>query len=293
MKSTSLIKEYVIDKNYIYKNTYQELKELLKEHEKIHIVTSPQFVPYTFQVAKELYSDGLSTYDEDLKIERDFKSSKRKTKIYISIKRKPKIFEYLIGKEYYHKSIYTEIKNHLNHHNKVKIVAKTGEVGIAFKVASELVKKGIAYYDEELKLDRNFKEGQGKTNVVISLKKRTKIKSIKEEPKKDVSNVKTIKPKSNTINESQNKEKVETIKELEIKKNSSYDKVVSNIRDLLNGSNKIKLIVFNNSVSLAFTAVEALIRNKEIAYDEELFVKHDIQKGKGRAKIFIAIKKKI
>ena len=166
-------------------------------------------------------------------------------------------------------------------------------MGIAFKVASELVKKGIAYYDEELKLDRNFKEGQGKTNVVISLKKRTKIKSIKEEPKKDVSNVKTIKPKSNTINESQNKEKVETIKELEIKKNSSYDKVVSNIRDLLNGSNKIKLIVFNNSVSLAFTAVEALIRNKEIAYDEELFVKHDIQKGKGRAKIFIAIKKKI
>ena len=80
---------------------------------------------------------------------------------------------------------------------------------------------------------------------------------------------------------------------LEIKKNSSYDKVVSNIRDLLNGNNKIKLIAYNNSVSLAFTAVEALIKKKEIAYDEELYVKHEIQKGKGRAKIFIAIKKKI
>lgn len=293
MKSASLIKEYIIDKKYIYKNTYQELKELLKEYEKIHIVTSPEYVPYAFQVAKELHSDGLSTYDEDLKIERDFKSSKRKTKIYISIKRKPKIFEYLIGKEYFHKNILTEVKNYLDKHNKVTIVAKTGEVGIAFKVANELIKKGLAYYDEELKLDRNFKHGQGKTKVIISLKKRTKIKSTKEEQNKDVSKIKIIKPEKSTINESQKKEKVETIKELEIKKNSSYDKVVSNIRDLLNGCNKIKLIAYNNSVSLAFTAVETLIKKKEIDYDEELYVRHDIQKGKGRAKIFIAIKKKI
>ena len=290
MKSTSLIKEYIIDKKHIYKNTYQDLKDLLKENEKIHIVTSPECVPYAFQVAKELHSKGLSTYDEDLKIERDFKSSKRKTKIYISIKRKPKIFEYLIGKEYFHKNIFTEIKNYLNKNNKVTIVAKTEEVGIAFKVANELVKKGIAYYDEELKLDRNFKEGQGNTKVIISLKKRAKIKSDKKEPQKDVSNLKIIQTQnSNIINHSQKKEKVE----IEIKKDSSYEKIVSNIRDLLNGYNKIKLIANKDNVGLAFTAVEALIKKKEITYDEELYVKHEIQEGKGRAKIFISIKKKI
>jgi hypothetical protein len=290
MKSTSLIKEYIIDKKHIYKNTYQDLKDLLKENEKIHIVTSPEYVPYAFQVAKELHSKGLSTYDEDLKIERDFKSSKRKTKIYISIKRKPKIFEYLIGKEYFHKNIFTEIKNYLDKNNKVTIVAKTEEVGIAFKVANELVKKGIAYYDEELKLHRNFKEGQGNTKVIISLKKRAKIKSDKKEPQKDVSNLKIIQTQySNIINHSQKKEKVE----IEIKKDSSYEKIVSNIRDLLNEYNKIKLIANKDNVGLAFTAVEALIKKKEITYDEELYVKHEIQEGKGRAKIFISIKKKI
>ena len=290
MKSTSLIKEYIIDKKHIYKNTYQELKDLLKENEKIHIVTSPEYVPYAFQVAKALYSEGLSTYDQDLKIERDFKSSKLKTKIYISIKRKPKIFEYLIGKEYFHKNIFTEIKNYLDKNNKVTIVAKTEEVGIAFKVANELVKKGIAYYDEELKLHRNFKEGQGNTKVIISLKKRAKIKSDKKEPQKDVSNLKIIQTQnSNIINHSQKKEKVE----IEIKKDSSYEKIVSNIRDLLNGYNKIKLIANKDNVGLAFTAVEALIKKKEITYDEELYVKHEIQEGKGRAKIFISIKKKI
>ena len=289
MKSTSLIKEYIIDKNHIYKNTYQDLKDLLKENEKIHIVTSPEYVPYAFQVAKELHSKGLSTYDEDLKIERDFKSSKRKTKIYISIKRKPKIFEYLIGKEYFHKNIFTEIKNYLDKNNKVTIVAKTEEVGIAFKVANELVKKGIAYYDEELKLDRNFKEGQGNTKVIISLKKRAKIKSDKKEPQKDVSNLKIIQTQNININQSQKKEKVE----IEIKKDSSYEKIVSNIRDLLNEYNKIKLIANKDNVGLAFTAVEALIKKKEITYDEELYVKHEIQEGKGRAKIFISIKKKI
>ena len=293
MESTSLIKEYIIDKNHIYKNTYQDLKELLKEYEKILIITSPEYVPYTFQIAKELHLEGLSTYDEDLKIERDFKSSKRKTKIYISIKRKPKIFEYLIGKEYFYKNIFIEVKNYLDKHNKVNIIAKTGEVSIAFKVANELVKKGIAYYDEELKLERNFKEGQGKTKVIISLKKKSQIKNTKEETKKDVSNLKIIKPTNNTINENQNKEKVEKIKELEIKKNSSYDKIVNNIRDLLNGCNKIKLIANKDSICLAFSTIEALIKKKEITYDEESYVKHKIQNGKGRAKIFISIKKKI
>lgn len=54
------------------------------------------------------------------------------------------------------------------------IVAKPVEVGIAFKVANQLIKEGSVIYDEELKLDRNFKEGQGSTKVYISLKKRNK-----------------------------------------------------------------------------------------------------------------------
>jgi hypothetical protein len=52
------------------------------------------------------------------------------------------------------------LKNYFKSHDKVTLAAKTGEVGIAFKVAKELVSQGIAIYDEELKLGRNFKEGQ-------------------------------------------------------------------------------------------------------------------------------------
>ena len=169
MNSNSFLAEYIIDKNYIYKNLFQELKELLKANEKIKIISSPKYVPIAFQVAKELYSEGLSTYDEALKIERDFKE--RKTKIYITLKRKAKIFEYLIGEEYFYKNIFTEIESYLNTNDKVTIAAKPGEVSVAFKVAKELVKKGIACYDEELKLSRNFKE-RGHTKVLISLKKR-------------------------------------------------------------------------------------------------------------------------
>ena len=98
--SNSFIKEYIIDKNYINKNIFQDLKELLKENEKIQIVTSPKYVPIAFQVAKELNIQGLSTYDEELKVERDFTSQKRKTNISIAIKRKPKMLEYLIGKDF-------------------------------------------------------------------------------------------------------------------------------------------------------------------------------------------------
>ena len=69
MNSSNIqIQEYIIDKNYINKNTFQDLKELLKAHEKIKIITSPKYVPIAFQVSKELNIQGLSTYDEELKV---------------------------------------------------------------------------------------------------------------------------------------------------------------------------------------------------------------------------------
>ena len=287
MNSNSFLAEYIIDKNYIYKNLFQELKELLKTNEKIKIITSPKYVPIAFQVAKELYSEGLSTYDEALKIERDFKE--RKTKIYITLKRKAKIFEYLIGEEYFYKNIFTEIESYLNTNDKVTIAAKPGEVGIAFRVAKELVKKGIACYDEELKLSRNFKEG-GHTKVFISLKKRNKSDN------KGVSNINIIKKDNYKISDNKNtdkNEKKETIKELLIENKTSFGEIVGSIRDLLKERNKIKVVTNNKNIGIAFKAVEDLVKKKEISYDEELVVKRENVngKGKGKAKIYISIKK--
>ena len=287
MNSNTFLAEYIIDKNYIYKNLFQELKELLKTNEKIKIISSPKYVPIAFQVAKELYSEGLSTYDEALKIERDFKQ--RKTKIYITLKRKAKIFEYLIGEEYFYKNIFTEIESYLNTNDKVTIAAKPGEVGIAFRVAKELVKKGIACYDEELKLSRNFKEG-GHTKVFISLKKRN------ETDNKDVSNINIIKKDNYKISDNKNidkNEKKETIKELLIENKTSFGEIVGSIRDLLKESNKIKVVTNNKNIGIAFKAVEDLVKKKEISYDEELVVKRENVngKGKGKAKIYISIKK--
>ena len=164
--------QYIIDKNYFYKNPFEEIKELLKENEKIKLVVLPQYVPYGFQFAKELNENGLVTFDEELKIERDFKEGKRKTKIYISIKRKLDTNEFFFGKDHFHKNIFENIKNYLKNHEKVKIVEKTGEVGIAFEVAKELISQGIVEYDEELKLSRNYKAGKGNTQVYISLRKK-------------------------------------------------------------------------------------------------------------------------
>ena len=86
---SNLTKEYIIDKNYIYKNLFEEIKDLLDENEKIKIVTLPRYVPIAFQVAKELNEEGIALYDEELKVERNSKEGKMKTKIYLSIKRKP------------------------------------------------------------------------------------------------------------------------------------------------------------------------------------------------------------
>lgn len=284
--SNSSIKEYIIDKNYINKNTFQDLKDLLKVHEKIKITTSPKYVSIAFQVTKELNIQGLSTYDDELKVERDFTNQKRKTYISITIKRKPKIFEYLIGKDYFYKNIYTEIKSHLNIHNKVTIVAKPGEVGIAFKVANQLVKEGSAIYDEELKLDRNFKEGQGSTKVYISLKKRNKkINKEIEINNNNIIDVKKINEESNIIiNENSN--------ELIVEKNCSYDRLMENIKNKFDkNNNRIILIANKDNISTVFNVIKTLKEKKKVIFEEELNVKHEIKKGKGRAKIYISIRK--
>ena len=249
--------EYIIDKNYIYKNPFDEIKELLKENEKIKLVVLPQYVPYGFQLAKELNENGLATYDEELKIDRNFKEGKRKTKIYISIKRKSDTNEFFFGKEHYHKNIFENIKNYLKNHEKVKIVAKTGEVGIAFKVAKELVSQGIAEYDEELKLSRNYKAGKGNTQVYISLRKKPEIK------------------------------------EYLIKKNDEFCEIVEDIKELLKNNDKIAMIAFPGEVDTAFKAAQKLVDEGLAINDDQLRITKNIKDQKGKIIINISSKKGI
>lgn len=249
--------EYIIGKNYIYKNPFEELKEILKENEKIKLVVLPQYVPYGFQLAKELNEEGLATYDEELKLERNFKEGKRKTKIYISIKRKSDINEFFFEKEHFHKNIFEKIKNYLKNHDKVKIVAKTGEVGIAFKVAKELVSHCIAEYDEELKLSRNFKAGKGGTKVYISLRKKPEIK------------------------------------EYLIKKNAESCEIVEDIKELLKRHDKIIMSSFPGEVDTACKAAQKLIDEGLSIYDDELKFSRNIKDQMGKIKIIISSKKGI
>ena len=96
------------------------------------------------------------------------------------------------------------------------IVAKPGEVGIAFKVANQLIKKGSAIYDDELKIDRNFRESQGGTKVYISLKKRNKkINKEIEINNNNIIDVKKINEESNIIiNENTSKEFIDLFNNL-------------------------------------------------------------------------------
>ena len=167
------------------------------------------------------------------------------------------------------------------------IVAKPGEVCIAFKVTNQLVKEGSAIYDEELKLDRNFKEGQGSTKVYISLKKRNKkINKEIEINNNNIIDVKKINEESNIIiNEN-------TSKELIVEKNCSYDRLMENIKNKFDkNNNRIILIANKDNISTVFNVIKTLKEKKEVIFDEELNVKHEIKKGKGKAKIYISIRK--
>lgn len=233
----------------------EEIKELLKENEKIKLVVLPQYVPYGFQLAKELNENNLATFEEELKIERDFKKGKRKTKIFISLKRKPDTNEIFFGEEHFHKNIFEKIKNYLKNHEKVKIVAKTGEVGIAFKVAKELVSQGIAEYDEELKLSRNYKAGKGNTQVYISLRKKPKIK------------------------------------EYEIKKNAEFCEIFEDMKVLLIKHEKISINVFPEKVDIAFRAINKLIDEGLVIHDDDLKIRRNLKEQNGKIKIIISRRK--
>ena len=250
----TLPKEYTIDKSYIYKNTFEELKELLKENEKIKLITYPKYVPVAFQVMKELNEEGLSTYDEELKIERNFKDKKAKTTFYFSIKRKSDLF--LIGNDYFSRNIFQEVKNCLKRQEKVTLVCKNTEVGLAFRVAKELVEQGIAVYDEELKLGRNFKNGQGKTKVFISLKRKP------------------------------------VIKEYFIKKDVGFSQNMKDMKELLEKNEKVNIIASPQDVANAFKIANSLVNEGFTTYDEELKINRNFKKEKEKTKICISLKKK-
>ena len=103
-------KEYLIDKNHIFKDNFEEIKNLLEVNENIRLVTSPNYVPIAFQLAKELNEEGLAIYDEELKIERNIINKKYKTNICLSLKRKQKSNEFLIENKYFYKNIFDKLK---------------------------------------------------------------------------------------------------------------------------------------------------------------------------------------
>ena len=252
MKSN--LKEYIIDKNNIYKDNFFEIKQLLKYNEKIKLVTSPSYVPIAFKLAEELNEERIATYDEELKTERFKENNKYKTKIYLSIKRIPKQKEFFIDNNYFVKNLFEQIKNYLKQHDKAKIIAESGEVCNAFQVAKQLVEKGIALYDEELQLSRNFKAGKGKTKVIISLKRRNK--------------------------------------EYIINKNSDINKNINEIKDLIKKDEKINIITSPKQVSNTFAITQKLINDGIALFDEETKIKRNFKSNKNKTKIIISLKRK-
>ena len=318
-------KEYLIDKNHIFKDNFEEIKNLLEVNENIRLVTSPNYVPIAFQLAKELNEEGLAIYDEELKVERIIINKKCKTKIYLSLKRKQKSNEFLIENKYFYKNIFEQIKNYLKNHDKAKIFAKQGEVGIAFKVAKELVTKGIALYDEELQLSRNFKNGQGNTQVIISLKRKFVAQNIIIQKNSDgIHNIhvankltkvnKKIEEKTEKVGENQIKiDKNEIIEDIhEIKKennitkdlnsknkNKQYildkktpDKILKEIKELFKENDKITFVAFKDKVGLAFDIAQIMTKEGFATYDE-LKIDRNLKLGKGRTKILLSINKNI
>ena len=63
------------------------------------------------------------------------------------------------------------VKELFKDYDKIELVALTDRVGDAFTAAKVLHDEGIATFDEELKIKRNFKKGKGTTKAFISLKK--------------------------------------------------------------------------------------------------------------------------
>ena len=85
---------------------------------------------------------------------------------------KKQIKEYKIEKKDANE-ILKDVRKLLKENDTITFVALKDQVGLAFIVAQILFKEGIANYDE-LKIDRNFKLGKGKTRTLISINKKNK-----------------------------------------------------------------------------------------------------------------------
>ena len=159
------------------------MKQLFEKNEKITMVALPGEIPTAFKAAKKLIDGGIALYDEELKIKRNFKAEKGKTKAFISLKKRPvpiqsknkiNINTISIQKNSDYDEIIQKSINLLETNEKMNLEAKPTDVCIAFKVAEDLNNKGISTYDDELKVERNFKEEKERTKIVISLKKKQK-----------------------------------------------------------------------------------------------------------------------
>lgn len=133
--------------------------------------------------------------------------------------------------------------------------AQTTEIGPAFRIAEELHNKGIATYDDEIEIKRNYKDGMGKTKVLISLKR------------------------------------MDNSKEYKIGKYVTNEIIVKDVKELFKEYDKIDLVALTDKIGSAFTAAKVL-RDKRIAtFDEELKIKKNFKEGKGKTKAFISLKK--
>ena len=122
----------------------------------------------------------------------------------------------------------------------VNIISPPLDAGIAFKAAKSLIDQGIAKYGEELKIQRNFKEGKGNTKTCISLKRNEDFK--KEKTQNNIIIRNELKDKNIEIStgkgeQSENLEEkgkgIETsIKkpEYEIEKQFKHEKIVEDMR---------------------------------------------------------------
>ena len=154
-----------IQKNSSYDNIIKKDVDLLQKNSKLNLETQ------TTEIAEELHNNRIDTYNNQLKIERNIRDGNGKTESLILIKDKGNIKEYEIEKNVTNEKIVKDIKELLKDYDKIELVALTDRVGSAFTVAKVLHDEGIATFDEELKIKRNFKEGKGKTKAFISLKK--------------------------------------------------------------------------------------------------------------------------
>ena len=144
----------------------------LEESENISPENNNSEVCTNFKVDKELKSNDTITYDDELKIEKNIKCEKDPIKIVISPKENIK--EYEIGKKSNNKKIVKNLKELFKEYDKIKIIAYREKVGSAFTAVKVLCKEGIAIYDEELKIKRNFKDEKVRTKIVISIRKKIK-----------------------------------------------------------------------------------------------------------------------